>query len=280
MPFVLACGRHAKPVMTAADTMATLLDAVLAGGPFALSALGFSLVVGLLRCVNLAHGGLLMLGMLIAWVLAAKFGIDPYASLPLVSLVLFAIGYALYAGVLAHVPRRRGLLLAMTAAVLMVIEAGAFILFGATPRTITTPYADKTITIASIPVAVPGLAAFLVCAVVGGIVWLFMTRTDTGRSIRAAAHEPEAARLVGIRPDRMAALAFATGSACVGAAACTLLPTMPVGPLTAPAFTVLALASVLLGRAGSTRGAIVVGLVIGMLVRLFDPSGVFGGGHA
>jgi branched-chain amino acid transport system permease protein len=147
--------------------------------------------------------------------------------------------------------------------------------------------------------SVPKLIAFLVSLALAAALWAFMARTDTGRAIRAVAKEPEGARLMGIRPDRIFALAYGIGIACLGAAACLLLPSFFVSPHVGNTFVLVAFTIVVLGGMGSFPGAVVGGLLIGVTeslgglvlgeslgpigislvfiaVLLFRPTGLFG----
>ena len=114
-------------------------------------------------------------------------------------------------------------------------------------------------------VALISFAVALVCAV---LLWAFMTRTDTGRAIRAVAREQDGARLVGIRPERVFALAYGIGVACLGVAACLLLPTFYVSPQVGNVFVLVSFTIVVLGGMGSFPGAVVGGLIIGITESL------------
>jgi branched-chain amino acid transport system permease protein len=116
--------------------------------------------------------------------------------------------------------------------------------------------------------SVPRLISFAVALLLGGVLWAFMARTDTGRAIRAVAREPDGARLVGIRPDRIFALAYGIGIACVGAAGCLLLPTFYVSPSVGNSFMLIAFTIVVLGGMGSFPGAVAGGLLIGVTESL------------
>ena len=273
---------------------------MLTGGVYALVALGLTLIYGVLHIVNFAHGSLLMVSMFLAWVLAARAGVDPYAALPLVTLMMFAAGWALYRFVIGTVSRGedRAILLA-TLGVAVVLDNLALVVFHGDTRTVDTAYSFAMVEAGPLLLAVPKLVSFGVSLALGALLWVFMTRTDTGRSIRAVAREPEGARLVGIRPERMFALAYGIGTACLGAAGCLLLPSFYVSPQVGQVFVLVAFTTVVLGGMGSFPGAIVGGLMIGVAeslgglllgeslgpisisllfigVLLFRPTGLFG----
>ncbi len=236
---------------------------------YALLALGLTLIYGVLHIVNFAHGSLLMVAMFAAWVLATQAGIDPYWALPLVTAGMFALGWLLYAGVIQPVARGddRTILLA-TLGIAVVLDNAALVIFSGDTRTVDTPYAFDMTELGPVSVPTAKLISFAAALVLAALLWLLMARTDTGRAIRAVAREPDGARLVGIRPARMFALAYGIGVACVGAAGCLLLPSFYVSPNVGGVFVLLAFTVVVLGGMGSFVGAVVGGLVIGVTESL------------
>jgi branched-chain amino acid transport system permease protein len=284
----------------AAIVLAALVNGVLTGGVYALVALGLTLIYGVLHIVNFAHGSLLMVAMFGAWLLATQAGIDPYLALPLMMGAMFVLGWALYAGVIGRIGggSDRNILLA-TLGVAVVLDNLALVLFTGDTRTIETPYSFAVVSLGPLLVSVPKLVSFAVALLLAGLLWVLMARTELGRAIRAVAREPEGARLVGIRPGRIFALAYGIGVACLGAAACLLLPSFYVSPQVGNVFVLLAFTIVVLGGMGSFPGALVGGLLIGVIeslgglflgeelgqigvslafiaVLLFRPTGLFG----
>ena len=246
-----------------------LVNGLLTGGVYALLALGLTLIYGVLHIVNFAHGSLLMIGMFLAWVLAAHAGIDPYWALPLVTTAMFALGWLLYAGVVQPVARGddRTILLA-TLGIAVVLDNLALVVFTGDTRTVDTPYSFAMTELGPALVPTAKLISFVAALVLASLLWLLMARTDTGRAIRAVAKEPEGARLVGIKPERMFALAYGIGVACLGASACLLLPTFYVSPSVGGVFVLIAFTVVVLGGMGSFVGAVVGGLLIGVTESL------------
>lgn len=284
----------------AAIYAAALVNGLLIGGVYALVALGLTLIYGVLHIVNFAHGSLLMVAMFAAWLLAEKVGIDPYAALPLVAALMFGLGWALYRFVIGVVSRGedRAILLA-TLGIAVVLDNLALVIFTGDTRQIETPLTFAVWEVGPLLLSVPKVVAFVVSIILAGALWAFMARTDTGRAIRAVAGEPEGARLMGIRPDRIFALAYGIGIACLGAAACLLLPIFYVSPHVGNVFVLVAFTIVVLGGMGSFPGAVVGGLLIGVTesfgglllgeslgpigislvfiaVLLFRPTGLFG----
>ena len=246
-----------------------LVNGILTGGVYALIALGLTLIYGVLHIVNFAHGSLLMLAMYGAWLLVAYFGIDPYLAVPILAAAMFALGWALYAGVIGRISRGedRAILLA-TLGIAIVLDNLALVVFTGDTRTIETAYSFAMIEAGPLLISVPRVISFAVALVCAVLLWAFMTRTDTGRAIRAVAREQDGARLVGIRPERVFALAYGIGVACLGVAACLLLPTFYVSPQVGNVFVLVSFTIVVLGGMGSFPGAVVGGLIIGITESL------------
>ncbi len=279
---------------------AALINGLLIGGVYALVALGLTLIYGVLHIVNFAHGSLLMMGMFASYLLATKMGIDPYLGLPLVAALMGAVGWLLYRFVIGTVSRGedRAILLA-TLGLSVVLDNLALVLFTGDTRQLETPLTFEMLEVGPLLLSVPKIISFSVSLALAGAMWAFMALTDTGRAIRAVAREPDGARLMGIRPDRIFALAYAIGIACLGAAACLLLPTFYVSPAVGNVFVLVAFTIVVLGGMGSFPGAMAGGMIIGVTeslgglflgeslgpicislmfiaVLLFRPTGLFG----
>jgi branched-chain amino acid transport system permease protein len=248
---------------------AALINGVLTGGVYALVALGLTLIYGVLHIVNFAHGSLLMLAMFGAWMLVSWVGLDPYAALVPLTAIMFVLGWALYAGVIGRISRGedRAILLA-TLGIAIVLDNFALVVFTGDTRTIETPYSFEMIELGPLLLSVPRVVSFAVALVLAALLWAFMARTDTGRAIRAVAKEPDGARLVGIRPGRIFALSYGIGVACLGAAACLLLPSFYVSPQVGNVFVLVSFTIVVLGGMGSFPGAVLGGLIIGVTESL------------
>ena len=248
---------------------AALVNGLLTGGIYALVALGLTLIYGVLHIVNFAHGSLLMLAMFGAWLLVAHGGLDPYLALLPLTAIAYVAGWALYAGLIGRISAGddRRILLA-TLGVAVVLDNLALVVFTGDTRTIDTPYAFAVLEVGPLLLSVPKLISFGVALGLAAVLWVFMTRTDLGRAIRAVAREPDGARLVGISPPRIFALSYGIGVACLGAAACLLLPTFYVSPQVGNAFVLIAFTIVVLGGMGSFPGAVVGGLLVGVTESL------------
>lgn len=265
-----ASGAEARFTLMSWDIVAAaLINGILTGGVYALIALGLTLIYGVLHIVNFAHGSLLMFAMFVSYLLAVHAGIDPYAGVPLVAAVMFVAGWLLYRFVIGTVSRGedRAILLA-TLGVSVVLDNAALVLFTGDTRQLETDWTFSMLEAGPLLLSVPRLISFAVAIGLAVLMWAFMARTDTGRAIRAVAREPEGAKLMGIRPERIFALAYGIGIACVGAAGALLLPTFYVSPSVGNVFVLVAFTIVVLGGMGSFPGAVVGGLLIGVTESL------------
>ena len=275
-------------------------NGLLTGAVYALVALGLTLVYGVLHIINFAHGALLTCAMFAVWGLATSFGLSPYvAILPLVP-CFFVLGYALQRFVIGPASRGRdGNVLLVTLGLAIIIQNGLLALFAADPRSLDDPAAFDVVAVGPMLLSTPRLIGFVVAAGVALLLWLLLTRTDIGRAIRAVAREDLGARLVGIDVKHVFGVTFGLGCACLAVAAGLLMPNYTVNPASGEAFVLVAFTIVVLGGMGSVPGALIGGLLIGVveslsglllgdslgqigifaifiLVLLFKPAGLFG----
>jgi branched-chain amino acid transport system permease protein len=246
-----------------------MLNGIATGAVYALVALGLTLIYGVLHIVNFAHGSLLMLALYGVYFLYTLLGIDPYLALPIVVPAMFALGYTLQRTVIATASHgREENILLVTLGLSIVIDNLALYLWSADTRTINPSYAFDTVDFGIAFIAVPKLASFLGALVVTALLWLLIQRTDLGKAIRAVARERHGARLVGIDVEHIFAMSFGIGIACVGAAACLLLPSYYAHPGVGESFVVIAFTIVVLGGMGSFVGALIGGFIIGLTESL------------
>jgi len=259
-------------MLSPAILIPAILNGLLTGALYALVALGLTLVYGVLHIINFAHGALLTAAMFAAF-FAYQFGIDPYVAIFLLAPASFALGYALQRFVIgpaSHGDDRNMLL--VTLGVAVVIENALLYAFRADTRTIDVPYALESVDFGVTFLAVPRLIGFAAVFVVALALWLIMSFTDTGRAIRAVAKEKLGAELAGIDVAHVYAVTFGLGTACVAIAACLLIPSYYVNPTAGNAFVLVAFTIVVLGGMGSVPGALIGGMVVGVVESL---SGLF-----
>jgi len=196
-------------------------------------------------------------------------GIDPYLAFPVVVPAMFALGYGLQRGIINRASHGKDEnILLVTLGLSIMLENLALLFFKSDTRTIETTYTLTTVAIGPAMIALPKLVAFVGALVVSGLLVWMMRATDLGSAIRAVAKEKQGARLMGIDVDHVYAMCFGIGLACLGAAACFLLPAYYVNPMVGSGFVLVAFTIVVLGGMGSFEGAFVGGLLIGVVESL------------
>jgi len=256
-------------VLSPAILIAAIVNGLLTGAVYALVALGLTLIYGVLHIINFAHGALLTIAMFAAFFAYRELGLDPYLAIFMLAPAFFAFGYGLQRfiiGPASHGDDRNILLVTLGLAV--IIENALLFAFRADTRTIDVPYAFESINLGFTFVAVPRLAGFVAVFVVASALWLIMAFTDMGRAIRAVAKEKLGAQLAGIDVAHIYAVTFGLGTACVAIAACLLIPSYYVNPSAGNAFILVAFTIVVLGGMGSVLGALIGGLIIGVVESL------------
>jgi branched-chain amino acid transport system permease protein len=248
---------------------ASFVNGLTTGGVYALIALGLTLIYGVLHIINFAHGAALMAALYGVWFLKERAGIDPYLALPVVVPAMFALGYALQRVVIERASHGKDEnILLVTLGVSIVLENLALMFFKSDTRTIETPYALTTVAVGPAMIPLTKLAAFGGALAASAALLGIVARTDLGRAIRAVAKEKQGARLMGIDVEHVYAMSFGIGLACLGAAACFLLPAYYVNPQVGSGFVLVAFTIVVLGGMGSFAGALIGGLLIGVVESL------------
>jgi branched-chain amino acid transport system permease protein len=250
-----------------------LLEAVanglLMGAVYGLVALGLTLVYGVLHIINFAHGALLTLAMYAAFVAHGAFGLDPYAAMVPLAGLFFVLGYLVQRLVIG--PASRGddsNMLLVTLGLSIIIENAMLAIFRSDTMTVRLPYAMSMVEMGDVLLSLPRLIGFGVTLLMALLLFVLMTRTDTGRAIRAVAKERTGAALVGIDVAHIYAVTFGIGTACLAIAACLLLPSFYVSPRVGNAFVLVAFTIVVLGGMGSVTGALLGGFFIGVVESL------------
>jgi branched-chain amino acid transport system permease protein len=247
----------------------SLLNGLTTGAVYALIALGLTLIYGVLHIINFAHGAALMLALYSVYFLKEHLGVDPYLALPLVVPGMFALGYALQRIVINRASHGKDEnILLVTLGLSIIMENAALLFFKSDTRTIETAYTLTTVAIGPAMIALPKLLAFAGALLVSALLLWIVGKTDLGRAIRAVAKEKHGAKLMGIDVDHVYAMSFGIGLACLGAAACFLLPIYYVNPQVGGGFVLIAFTVVVLGGMGSFGGALVGGLLIGIVESL------------
>lgn len=248
-----------------------VLNGVLLGGIYGGIALGLSLIFGVLRVINFAHGSFLMLAMYLSYLIWSVFGIHPYATALLTVPLLFLLGYFTQAVVISPLFRRETTMvveplgaLLLTTGVFLVIDNAILMSFGPDVRTVTTELLSGSIDIGGLPINIPRLIACAAAVGVSAGLAYWLRFTDTGRKIRATAQNREAAALSGINVGRVYNVTFGIGAGILGLFGAMLVPFLPVSPTTGLGFGIKSFLVVVLGGIGSIPGSLLGGLALGV----------------
>lgn len=263
------------------DFLLTLAQAItkglLTGMVYGLMALGLSVIFGVMRVVNFAHGELMVVGMYLAWAAFEYLHISPLLSLPVIAVLFFGLGYVLQRGLIQPFigrPEHQQFLLLLGVALVLVNACLAIV--GPDSRGVQLEAQFESYELGPLVFDAVRLHAAIAAIVIAAVLWLFFTRTRTGKAIRAAADNHMGALVVGLDVRRLYAVTFGVGAACVGAAGALMITIIPVTPFLAAEYTLLAFVIVIVGGLGSMTGALMGGLLIGVSEAvaglLADPS--------
>jgi branched-chain amino acid transport system permease protein len=247
-----------------------LANGLVTGTFYALSALGLTLVFGLMRVVNFAHGELYVIGGLLGWALTAVLGWNYFLTLCVVIVVLGVGGYLIDQILIARV-RGQGEepTILLTIGLSIFIANTALLIVGTTPVTVASPFASKPLFLGPVVITQARLMLVAVCAVLIAGANLLIQKTTLGRAMRATFQDTMAAQLVGIRTAHIYGLTFALGAMLAGAAGMLLGSIYVVEPTIGGVISLKAFVVVILGGMGSFAGAIVGGLILGIAEALW-----------
>ena len=242
-----------------------IVAGLLTGAVYGLMALGLSVIFGVIRVVNFAHGEMMVLAMYGAYVANAATGLDPLLTLPLVTLALFLFGYALQRGLInRYIARPEHEQFLLLLAVATIITASLLMGFGPDARNVQLDYAYDSYQVGGVLLDKVRVLAAGGAVVGAAALWGFFRVTRTGKAIRACADNQVGAQVVGLDVKRLYAVTFGLGAACVGAAGCLMLLLVDVQPYIATDYTLLAFIIVILGGLGSMPGALLGGILVGV----------------
>jgi branched-chain amino acid transport system permease protein len=242
-----------------------VIDGVLTGAVYGLMALGLSVIFGVVRIVNFAHGEMMVLGMYATIMLNEYWGLDPLVCLPINALILFALGFALQRGVINRYifrPEHEQFILMLGIATML--TSSMLIVFGPDARNVQPAYALESFEIGSLILDKVRVFAAGGAVVSVTLLWAFFRFTRTGKAIRACADNQIGAQVVGLDVSRLYAVTFGLGAACVGAAGTLMLLLVDVQPYLSSDYTLLSFVIVILGGLGSLPGALLGGLLVGV----------------
>jgi branched-chain amino acid transport system permease protein len=246
-----------------------LVSGIMLGGIYALMSIGLTLIFGVLKIVNFAHGEFLMLAMYVAWAIVSATGITTYTAMAVVTPLLFGFGLLVYLLIvrpgiakphLVGVFATMGLSLAMQNLALVAMTADL--------RDVPPLFGGTPIKFGPLYFRVELLVGFLISIAITLALMIFVKRTYIGKAIRATVQDRDAAMLMGINVPRLFLLTFAGGSALVGIAGCIMLPLYSTFPTVGLNFVLIAYVVVVLGGMGSMEGAFLGGICVGIVQSL------------
>jgi branched-chain amino acid transport system permease protein len=276
------------------------VSGVLTGLVYGLMALGLSVIFGVIRVVNFAHGEMMIVAMYLAVVLFSSFGLDPLLMMLPIAAVLFCIGYALqWAIINPFISRPEYSQFMLMIAIAIIIVNSLLIVFGPDAQSVQTSYAFDSFAVGPLIIDATKLYAGLAAVMVAAALFAFFKFAPLGKAIRACADNYTGALVVGLDVKKLYALSFGLGAACVGAAGAIIVLIVDVTPPLGPTYTLLAFVIVITGGLGSMPGALLGGVLIGLteamaglfftpsaksmfafailvLVLLFRPQGIMG----
>ena len=263
--------------MAASIYLNVAVSGLLTGLVYGLMALGLSVIFGVVRVVNFAHGEMMTVAMYLAIVAFNAFGLDPLVMVVPLAGVLFALGYALQAGIInPFINRPEHSQFILLVALALIIVNLLLIVFGPDARSVQTSYSFDSFALGALIVDATKVYAAGVSVLIATALFAFFRFAPLGKAIRACADNYTGALVVGLDIKRLYALTFGIGAACVGAAGAMLVLLIDVTPALGPAYTLLAFIIVITGGLGSMPGALLGGVLIGLTEALagllFTPS--------
>ena len=257
-----------------------IIAGILIGGLYSIIGLGMSLIFGVMKIINLAHGEMMMVAMYITYWCFTLFSIDPYVSLLVVLPALFLLGSALQKYLITPIMNKDSILpqnqVLLTVGIGMVLSNLALAAFSANYRSVPVSYASDAIywdipvgdQVIAVSFNIPLLIAFGIAVCLTGSLFFFLMKTDIGRMIRATAQDKDAAALMGVNTGRITVITFGLGVALVGAAGALLVPIYYLFPSIGSPFTLKAFIITVLGGMGNIVGAVLGGLILGLTESL------------
>ncbi len=246
-----------------------IINGVLFGGLYACIALGFSIIWGVMNLINLAHGTMIMAGAYLSFLLFTRFGVDPFLSIPICAAALFVVGYLLQKYVINFVVRGSVFLtLILTFGIDILLVNILIKIFTADTRAVTPAYSANGFIHEGFMVPYMRVGVFAVAIALTILLHIFLTRTKLGNAIRATSFDREAAQLVGIDITETFPVTFGIGSALAGAAGAMVAMSYSFSPVLGGTFTMKAFVIVVLGGLGSVPGAILGGIILGIVEHL------------
>ena len=248
------------------------INGILMGSIYGLTALGLTVIFGVLKVINFAHGSMLMVGMYVAYWAVVLTGLHPYLALLIVVPVMFLFGYYMQDIVIKPIfkaeknVREPITVIIVTTGVWYILDNLTLLVFGPEYRNIAdNPLKGKMLEIGGMMISVPKLWGFIAAIATALAIYMFFQKTRMGRAIRATSLDREAASLMGINQYKVYNVAFGIGAAAAGIAGVTLVPFYNIFPTVGVLFDIKGFIIVVLGGLGSIGGAIIGGMIVGVI---------------
>jgi branched-chain amino acid transport system permease protein len=242
-----------------------VVSGLLTGLVYGLMALGLSVIFGVVRVVNFAHGEMMTIAMYAATALFAALNLDPFLAMLPIAAVFFLFGYALQAGFInPFITRPEHSQFMLLVAIAIILTNALLMIFGPDARNVQVDYQLESFELGRVLVDKARLYAALAAVVAAAALFAFFRFTLTGKAIRACADNYLGAKVVGLNVKHLYSLTFGLGAACVAIAGCALVLLVDVTPPLGPAYTLLAFVIVIVGGLGSMGGALLGGVLIGV----------------
>jgi branched-chain amino acid transport system permease protein len=248
------------------------INGILMGSIYGLAALGLTLIFGVLKVINFAHGSLLMVGMYVAYWAVVLTGLHPYVALLIVVPVMFMFGYLLQDIIIKPIfkaekdVREPITVIIVTTGVWYILDNLALLVFGPQYRNIQdNPLRGKMLEFGDLMISVPKLWGFCAAVASAAAIYLFLQKTRMGRAVRATSLDRDAASLQGINQYKIYNIAFGIGTALAGVAGVTLVPFYNIFPSVGVLFDIKCFIIVVLGGLGSIGGALLGGMIVGVI---------------
>jgi len=246
----------------------TVICGILLGGMYSLIAIGMTLIMGVMKIINLAHGALVMVGMYVTYICSTNYGIDPYIGMFIAMPVLFLLGCLIQKYMINRLVEVDSILpenqVLLTVGIMLVLTEGIRLFFKSDYRSVVTSYSSNTVFLGDMSISVPLVIGFIIAMTFTFFLHMFLTKTDLGKSIRATSQDRDAAVFMGVNSSKITMITFGLGAALAAAGGSLLLPMFYLFPDVGHLFTAKSFIITILGGLGSTWGAAIGGLVIGL----------------
>lgn len=242
-----------------------IINGLVIGGIYALVSIGLTLLFGVTDIVNFAHGEYLMLGMYITYFTWVAAGLDPFVTMVISAAGMFIVGAVIQRFLFKHIMNAPPLAqIFLTVGLQMILQNTSLMVFGSNLRRVQPSYAEHVVKLGGLSISTPKLVAFGFAMILSLALFMFLSKTDLGKAMKAAQQDRQVAMLMGINTDRIFMIAAGIAGALTGAAGAAISTYYPIQPTAGAMFGLMAYITVILGSLGNLKGAFVGGLVLGL----------------